>query len=671
MRKARGLVENEGPAWNEVAEAALMVLSRYFLWFVLLSCAIVLTSSYPAECLQRPPQDDEELIAHFRAGQQNMQAGRFEQASEEFKQVLRLRPDLVEARVDLGLAYHALGDYSGAVAELGQAAKQRPNLLPANLFLGLSYLKLGSPEKAVPPLQHALALDDSSREGRRALAAAELAQGEYGNATTQFRKLAACEGDRAEAWFTLGQNYLTMAKQLIERLSAQFPSTAWSYRLAGDVLSERRLWNDAALRYRKALLVERAQPGLHSALGQVLLRAGRAKEAETEFDIELSRNSLEVSALLGTAEVRLLEGRAQPAVEYLTKIWDSEPEFLIQKAADFPTIDLTPQSARHMTAELQNGRADPVEAFLLSALFRVSGDADRAHQERGRFENSFKALGSHPRAGLLSPSACEHRQARLCSEFLSAQKHLQPGGLLRLGQALFMLGEDEAASDRLAAALARNKDNPEAIYWLSRSYLRLASNCFNELTASYPNSWRAHELKGEDFHIRQADADAVAEYRLAEQLNPDDPTIHEALGEILIGQKLPVEAQSELERALRLNPAAARSLYLMGRIYVDRREPAAAIPYLEAALRYDPTLIEAHSVLGKAYLKSGKPELAARHLERSTQIDRYGDLHYLLYQAYRDEGKAALASRALARSQELRRKSAVDDQAKIHPADEE
>jgi tetratricopeptide (TPR) repeat protein len=654
---------------KEVCRSQIMVLSRFRC--ALLSCSIVLASGFHAQCQQRPPGDNQELIALFRAGQQNMQAGRFEQASEEFRQVLQLQPDLVEARVDLGLAYHALGDYARAVAELGQAARQRADLLPANLFLGISYLKLGSPEKAVPPLHRALAIEPSSREARRALASAELSEGEYGNAATQFRKLAASEADRAEAWFTLGQDYLTMAKQLIAQLSAQFHSSAWSYRLAGDILSERHLWNDAAFTYRKALLVEPAQPGLHSARGQALLRAGKAKEAESEFNAELSRNALEARALIGLAEVRLLEGRAQPATECMKKIWESQPEVLIQIAADFPTVDLRPDLAARMAAALQNGQPGPVQEFLLSALFRISGDADRAHQERLRFENSSKALGSHAKADLLSPSACEHGQARLCSEFLSTQKHLPPRSLLRLGQALFLQGEDEAASDRLAAALAQSRNSPEAVYWLSRTYLRLAENCFNQLIASHPDSWRAHELKGEAFHIRQADAEAVGEYRLAEQLNSDDPKIHEALGEILLGQRSPREAQAELQKALQLDPTAARSLYLMGRLCVDGREPAAAIPYLEAALRYDPTLMEAHSVLGKAYLKAGKPELAAAHLERSTRMDRYGDLHYLLYQAYRDQGKAALASQALARSQELRRKSAAEDQAKIRPADEE
>lgn len=71
-----------------------------------------------------------------------------------------------------------------------------------------------------------------------------------------------------------------------------------------------------------------------------------------------------------------------------------------------------------------------------------------------------------------------------------------------------------------------------------------------------------------------------------------------------------------------------------------------------------------------AYLKVGKPEAAVEQLQRSSELDRYGDLHYLLYEAYRQEGKAELAAKALARSQALRRKSAADDQAKIRKVDD-
>ncbi len=648
-----------------------MALTRR-LFSLVIFCSLVPVPSILHALQKGGSAIQDEVVLHFGAGQQAMQTGHFDRAVEQFKEVLRLRPDLVEARVDLGLAYHALGDYTLAVSELGQAARQRSDLLPANLFLGISYLKLGSPEQAIPPLDRALAIDPSNREARRALATAELSQGNYGEAAAQFRKLSNTNPDKADAWFQLGHDYLQMSKGLTTRLSQRFPDSAWSLRLAGDVLAERRLYNDAGFAYGKALQADPAQLGIHSALGKTLLREGKVGEADTQFKAELARNPFEPTALLGSAQVQLLDGNPRQALERIARIEKSNPEILAQGTLDFTEVNLPVDSARRMAAELAGAAKDPAREFLLSALDRMAGDAGRAQEVQPNFgESAEPAGGANPKASVLSRSACDHNRERLCAEFLRSQKRLDSGDLLRLGRSLFVLHQDEAASDSFAEALQQNPRSEEAAYWLNRSYLRLAEARFNRLTTADPDSWRAHELKGEALHLRHADQDAVTEYRAAEQLNPDDPKIHEALGEILLAENAPQEAKSELQKALQLNPTAARSLYLMGRLYVAQRDPASAIPYLEAALRYDPTLVEAHSVLGKAYLKVGKPDLAAAQLERSTKVDRYGDLNYLLYQAYREAGKSELAARALARSQELRRKSAADDQAKIRPANEE
>src|SRR5439155_15001478 len=89
----------------------------------------------------------------------------------------------------------------------------------------------------------------------------------------RFRTLAATKSDKADAWLTLGQDYLEIAKPLIARLSADYRTSAWAERMAGDVLAQRHLWNDAGFAYRQALTTEPAQPGLDAALGEALLRS--------------------------------------------------------------------------------------------------------------------------------------------------------------------------------------------------------------------------------------------------------------------------------------------------------------------------------------------------------------------------------------------------------------
>jgi tetratricopeptide (TPR) repeat protein len=609
---------------------------------------------------------EEQIADRFRAAQEDMQAGHCDNAVAGFKEVLRAQPSLVEASVNLGLAYHACGQYELAVSELSGAIKRRPDILAANLFLGLSYLKLGFADKAIVALNRTLTLSPNQTEARRALANAELSLGQYDQATKQFRRLADAQTDKAEAWFALGQDYLEMARHLSSELSTQFPNSAWSMRLAGDILGERALWNDAAMAYRKALQKDAGQAGLHSSLGEALLCAGKTAEAEGEFRAEISRHPFDVSASLGMAEVQLEVSTAHAALEPLDKIWEFSPDLLAQAWPSFPAPGLTVARARQLAAQLAREPSTPPREFLLSALTRVAGDKEGASQEQARFKSQVHSASGARGADLrASRAACDMYQERLCAEYLAAEKSPNFSDRLRLGRGLLSLHQDGPAAEALAVTVVQNRTSPEARYWLDRAYLRLAEECFDELAASYPDSWRAHELKAETSHLRHDDQDALKEYRAAARLNPDNAGIHEALGDLLLRAGQPEEAKSELEAALRINPAASRSLYLLGSFYVSRKEPEKGIPYLEAALRYDPALEEARPVLGKAYLKVGRADLAIAQLDRSTSLDRYGDLHYLLYQAYRQAGKPDLAAQALARSQELRRKSEEDDQAKI------
>src|SRR5438477_3326984 len=75
---------------------------------------------------------EQEVELSFRAGQAALRQGDFARATQEFKKVLTLDPSLLEAEVNLGLAYQGLLQYDLAVRHLEKALRQRPNLLSLN-----------------------------------------------------------------------------------------------------------------------------------------------------------------------------------------------------------------------------------------------------------------------------------------------------------------------------------------------------------------------------------------------------------------------------------------------------------------------------------------------------------------------------------------------------------
>lgn len=626
-----------------------------------------------AEALGEPETDEAPVVLHFRAAQQAIKDGNIDLAVKECKTVLSLDSSLVEARINLGLAYHMLGQYDLAVAELSKALRGQPKVLGANIILGIDYLKLGLPEKAICPLKEALAIEPSNREARRNLAAAYMAKQDYLDAGKEVRKAFYQESDKQEAWFGLGHDYLNLSTRLTARISAEDGDTPWRARLAGDFLEQRRLWNDAAREYRSALVLAPEEPGLHTSLGYTLLHAKRLDEAENEFRNELRMDSSNVEALLGLSVVHLLEGDAMSARQNVSRVLEISPQFLDQ-LKDFPPADLPAEVWRKLVPELQKFSPQSAASYLLWAAYKALGEKDKADEMRKSFQSQTAAFeGERLRAhrGDAGHKACESHNYAACVKWLQSRKNLSPLEYLALAKSQFSLGQFGMAADALGSTLAEQPKNAEALYWLVRTYTALSDGCFAQLMARFPDSWRTHQLWAETYHLQQADKDAIQEYQTAVRLRPQDFELHRALGELYLASNSLEDARKELESALALNPGDTRGIYLVGSWYIAERQPQKAIPYLERALRFDPGLLEAHAALGKAYLRTGQAALAAPELEKAQVLDRYGDLHYLLYEAYRDLGKKDLAQTALAQSQELRRKSAAEDQAKIKRADEE
>src|SRR5258708_20512693 len=104
-RRRKPLSSHCGPhfglmrGWRKTACANVPAALLLALWFI---------APRSASC--QTPEEQVELS--FRAGQQALKQGEFAHAAEEFKKVLALDPNLVEAEVNLGLAYQSLSKFN-------------------------------------------------------------------------------------------------------------------------------------------------------------------------------------------------------------------------------------------------------------------------------------------------------------------------------------------------------------------------------------------------------------------------------------------------------------------------------------------------------------------------------------------------------------------------------
>jgi tetratricopeptide (TPR) repeat protein len=646
---------------------------RYILYFCYATVATVLIlgavaaalSSPNSKTIQYPPA----VVSAFRAGEDALRAGRAEEAVADFQKALRLEPQFVEAKINLGLSYHLLGDYHQASAELAEGLRSRPDLPGPHLILGIDYLKLGLPSKAIPVLEEALRQDSANREAQETLAQCYLAQDDYGRALKHFQSaFLADPSHRAGAWFALGHDYLQMAKQLVDELSRIDQQAAWRIRLAGDLLNQRQSWGDATRQYEMALTRDPKQRGLHRALGEALLKSGKPDQARAAYQDELRLDAHNPQALLGLAETDLAEGKAPDALKKIDELAARSPRFLAQQTT-FPSINLSPREASALIAQAESAPRDAAMDFLLSGLYRSLGKSAEAAKYRADFLAEVQKLSRRESATCANSSSdpcLAHRYAS-CIERLKNAGRLNSSQYLSLGRAYWALGQDGRAASAFASALdaSGKARDPETLYWLVRCSMTLASQCFNRVSVAFPNSAFAYRLQAELDQLHGADEAAIRQYQQAERLQPDEPSIHEELGALYLKKHMLAEAKQELDRAIALDPTSGAAFYQLGRLSIATGQPQSGIAYLKKALQFDPGLMNAHASLGEAYLRAGDASRAAAELKEASSIDYYGDIHYLLYRAYQQLGDKLLAEQALARSNQLRRKTQAADQLRL------
>lgn len=435
-----------------------------------------------------PRASDTEIAGEFEAAQRAFHAGQPDRAIAGYKEVLKFRPNLLEARMNLGLVYFSTGDYARASSEMTRVVEADPSLAAASAVLGLSYMKLGSPQRATAPLRRAVRLTPQDRDARAALAACAAELYNYREAAEQFRALFALEADQELALFQLGRNYLALSKDITERIARLSRAQPWMNRLKGDLLVKQSLWKEAEREYRKALLLDPEQPGLQVSLAYVLRNEERAPASVTVVPREaIGRGCLSRSD--EDCEVYLRSKRALSSAEHLAL-----GKALLRMGKDEPASD---QFATVLSVQADNAEAAywlirtyaHLSEVLFEKLVAAFPDSGRTHQLRAEtlqvreaYPDAIKeyraAIGLQPRdtelyeeLGGLYILTRSFDDAR---DLLDAAGRLHPSARIAhlLGQAYLGLDKPDQASVYLEKAVRSDPGLLEAHADLGRAYLK-------------------------------------------------------------------------------------------------------------------------------------------------------------------------------------------------------
>jgi tetratricopeptide (TPR) repeat protein len=218
---------------------------------------------------------------------QAQQRGDYQLAISGYRQLLQLRPDNVEAKVNLGAALVHVGQFDEAIALYRSALPSLKDNNRVLLNLGLAYYKKGD---LVNAREQFAALHQAAPDNVQAailLADTKIKLGDAESAVGVLEPLEKANSRNPDFDYVLGLGMIKAGRRRdgVARMekSAGLGSSGDAYMLAGATLMDLNEFEQARHDLERALQLAPKLPGLHTLVGMARDKTGDQKEAEPAF----------------------------------------------------------------------------------------------------------------------------------------------------------------------------------------------------------------------------------------------------------------------------------------------------------------------------------------------------------------------------------------------------
>jgi tetratricopeptide (TPR) repeat protein len=251
-------------------------------------------------------------------------------ALEHMRRAVELKPDFMEARLNLGAALLDAGKADEAQAAFEAALEIDPGSAPAHLRLGSIYLERGRPREAASHLEQALRLDPTLSAARNSLGVARLRDGHPDQAIPLFREVVKESPKDADAQANLGTALVRTGQgaEAEPHLRAALelkPDHAAAHTSLGALLARRGNLAEALPHFTAAVEADPSQAEAQSNLGAAMLQLGRTDEALVHLRKAVERNPRQADAQANLGVALLLKGERQEGLEHLEEALRVDP----------------------------------------------------------------------------------------------------------------------------------------------------------------------------------------------------------------------------------------------------------------------------------------------------------------------------------------------------------
>jgi tetratricopeptide (TPR) repeat protein len=539
--------------------------------------------------------------AAFHAGYAAMQAGRLEEARQDFAETVKLAPQLPEAHVALGAILAELGQSEEAIPEFKKALELKPgddaaeaNLAMAYEAIGKQLAAAGKPVEAEAQIRAALGVlpivspgagSGSQRSDPFAVQEAEL-QDELGSLLAQQKRWQEAESAFREAL----------------RLNPQEEAAVGPHMHLGVVLIEEKQYPAALAELGNAAAAAPGNAVVQLQFGRGLAAAGRDEDAVPHLEAALKLSpELPGGALeLAMAEQRL--GKQQESIPLFEKAVEREPH----NALALTNLGL---------ALTETGKAKDAVPYLDRALAEAPNDPV-AHEDLGVAELQQAHFDE----------AIAQFEKALGLDAANPQLHYD------LGLAYKFKDRMEDAARELTKAANLDPTLPDPPYTLGISYMQMGR--LDDAVAQLKTALALRPANGDGWALlgsvlKQAGKrdEAEAALRKAIVLQPNQPGPHITLAAVLAEEGKREDAAAERKLAAGISRTAVNRQRATlntnaGNQLMQRGEIADAVQMYLDAITADPDYGEAHSQLAIAYARQGRAQEAAAEQAKADAISK-------------------------------------------------
>ncbi len=264
---------------------------------------------------------DPDLQQLFTEAVSAQQHGDFALAVRNYRQILKIQPDAVEVKINLGAALVHLGQYDAAIAEYESALSAASDPETVRLNLGLAYYKKGDFEKARQQFKILSAVHPDDARVATLLADCDVRLEDFKGASAVLQPLEAKNRQDADLEYLLGLSLVKSGKPrdgvpYIEQ-SAATRQDAEAYLLAGNTWLQLNEFEQAQKDLENAVRLNPSLTAAYTQLGVAQDKGGKAAQAQLSFRKSLRTNPDDFEANLYLGAICLKQRRMEEATQFL------------------------------------------------------------------------------------------------------------------------------------------------------------------------------------------------------------------------------------------------------------------------------------------------------------------------------------------------------------------